>query len=151
MANHQDTPSAPPAPPQVPVHKQTPYSPPQHPAHAGQNTSGKMNIRIAVIAAIAVLAVVLLIFLLPGKDTGSSMEDSIPTQRQMVTDAKTALSNDGIDCQVLNLEIENNTFSERFKTYTADCTVTISIDGTQSERTMKLFYEYVNDQWKLVD
>ena len=154
MDNRQDapsgtTPGAPLTPPRVPVHKQTPIAPPQHPAHASQNASGKkFPTHIAVIAAVAVLAVVLLIILLPGGKESSPMADSVPTQRQMITDAKTVL---GDECKVLDLEIAEENFSERFKTYTADCAVTISKDGANTEVSVKLTYEYENDQWKLVN
>lgn len=153
MDNRQDPPSgtgpsAPPMPPQVPVHKQTPSAPPQHPPHAPHGASGKkFPTRIAVIAAIAVLAVLLLIFLLPGGEESSSMADSIPTQRQMLTDAKTILDD---ECKVLSLEIDDDNFSERFKTYQADCTVTISRDGENTDVSVTLTYEYENDQWILV-
>lgn len=154
MDNRQDTtsgtgPATPPVPPRVPAHKQqTPNSPPQHPVHPDPvGITRKPFPRIAVIAAIAVLAVVLLIILLPGGDDSSPMADSIPTQRQMITDAKSIL---GDEYKVLDLVIEDENFSERFKTYTADCTVSFSGDDGSSEVKVTLTYEYENDQWKLV-
>lgn len=153
MDNRQDAhsgsgPITPLTPPRVPVHKQAPIAPPQHPVHASRNASGKkFPTRIAVIAAVAVLAVVLLIILLPGGEESIPMANSIPTQRQMITDAKTLL---GDDCKVLDLEIAEENFSERFRTYTADCAVTISKDGASTEVSVTLTYEYENDQWNLV-
>lgn len=157
MGNSQDTPSSatpssPSLPRRTPVIQTQSSRPPQHPPHSAPGSSAqKFPVRIAVIAAIAVLVAVLLLFLLPGRDNGSTaMSGSLPTQRQMISDAKIVLSDDGIDCKVLDLEIDNDNLSERFKTYTADCTITISENGSQSERTLKLRYEYENDQWTLV-
>ena len=150
-------PVVPPVPPKPPVPSRTPERNsampefPQHPERSDKPAPRKSPTRIILIAAAVVVVLALVLILLPKGESTSPLSDSLPTQRQMVSDAKTILTNSGLDCKVISLTVDDEALSERFKTYKADCTVTISVDGSQSTRELSLRYEYKNDQWQLVE
>lgn len=110
--------------------------------------------RILLYVGVAVVALALLLSgaLLARRNSSARMENSLPTERKMASDCVGVLKQEQITGGILDLSVENKTFSEKFKTYLVECQVTVLLEeGKQATYTLELFYEYRSEQWILDD
>lgn len=105
-----------------------------------------------VIAAGALVLAAIIIGIVFGTQSSKSsgdMSDRLPTERQMVTDCSTVLKQEGISGGILDLQVQQEHLNEKFQTFTVLCDVDVQENGSQSQYSVKLYYEYEDGSWIL--
>lgn len=105
--------------------------------------------RTVVIAAIIAAIVLGTILILDFEKPRTNMQDSTPTERVMAGDCSTVLRRSNISGRVLTLEVQDENLNEKYETLIVTCDVTVLENNTQNEYTVKLYYEYEDDNWVL--
>ena len=100
-------------------------------------------------AVLAIIVAVIILVASMGKTPEVNIQDKLPTEREMASDCSTVLRNSGISGGVLDLQVQSESLNEKFKTFTVTCDVTVSENGSTTHYTLKLCYEYENENWEL--
>lgn len=101
----------------------------------------KIIIALAAVIGIIVAAVII------GNGQKKTASANPPTQRVMMSDTMTLLREEDIDGVLAELEVVDENFNQKFKTYTVECEIKVNSNGQINTYGVELIYDLENNQY----
>ena len=126
------------------------YGPP--PVTSGKS---KLSVILAIVFVLIAAGVIAAVLLLGGNSSDEDTDEteytsspaSYPTEREMMSDAKSLLKNEDIDGFISKISISSSEENEKYKTYTTECRLTVTYDGRNKKFDATLIYEQNDGEW----